>query len=285
MDGGVRVGVVQLDGQLFNLRAYAHLLHAVTHVNLDIFRQLVDQQVPLVPHLQGVVTEDVCLTDVLVQVPDVGENGVHRIHVCLEHRHSVVVLFLQAPAVRLQEVGQRLAGGLHLNVVLVVARIALQIVQSAEYFPELSGDDAELLALGKLAALADLVQNSGDAVQTFQQGVHGTHIGALGAVLDIQIGIPELGQAVAQNALAYLHAGGGVITVRAGVVKALLIQPLPGIARCVDVGNIVTRNCQAGLGGVNRQAGLRKGTKCTDTHNNLHAPHGAKFEIRPGGPL
>ena len=99
--------------------------------------------------------------------------------------------------------------------------------------------------------------------------------------MNIQIGVPQLGETIAQNTLAHLYAGGGVIAVRTGVIKAFLVQPLPGISQSVHVGNVIARYRQAGLSSINRQTCLRKRAKCTNAHkSNLHAPHGAKIEIK-----
>ena len=291
VDGGVRIVVSQPNGQLLHLDAGADGLHGVLHVDFHILRELVDQQIPLVPHLQGVVPVDVGLTDIFIQVADIGENGVYLGDILLKLLHCVVVVLLQIRGVGAQQIGQVFAGGTHLHVVFVVAGLGGEIVQRVIDLAELGGNQAKFLALRDLAALARLVQNLLKALQALQQAVKSAHVGAFGAVLNVQIGAAQLGEAIAQNALAHLDAGGGIIAVGAGVVKTSLVQPLPGVARRVDVGNVVACHGEAGLGGINRQTGLREGTKRTDTHKcnsfitrkSLIRPSGAKIRFHGGG--
>ena len=266
LHAAVGVGVAQPDAQLLDFHAEAELLHAVVHLDVDQLGELVNRQVPLVPELQGVVAVDVALADFLVQVPDVVQEVVDLLHVVLQHGHRVVVFSLQLAGVAADFRAQGRGHGADGAVILLLAGLVHQLLQGVVELAELQAQDAEaVLILGRVA-LAHLVQDHGNPVQAVQHAVHIAHLGVFLAEADVQIGAADLGDAVHQDALTHADIALGVIPVAARSVQADLVHPLAGVAGGVDVGNIIARHRQSGLGGVNRQTGLGEGTKGTNAH-------------------
>ena len=131
-----------------------------------------------------------------------------------------------------------------------------------------SQDAVAALALA-LVARAHFIQNPLDFLQNLQPAVRVAHLGVQRPVADVQVGAADLGEALDQRALAGADIALGVIAVRPVDVEAYLIQALAGVARGVDVGNIVSCHGNAGLGGINRQPGLREGAKGTNAHIDI----------------
>ena len=78
-----------LDDDLLHLAPVAELLHLVGDVDAHLFRELVEQDVPLVPLHQRVAAEDVALADGGVEVADLIENHVGVLHLIVEFRRHV----------------------------------------------------------------------------------------------------------------------------------------------------------------------------------------------------
>ena len=277
--GGVGVGVAQLDVQLFDLNA-ADVLLGVGHIDLHVGGELIDEQVTLVPQLQGVVAVDVGLPDGGVQVADAGEDIVDHIHILTEGDLGVFLDLLELGGVGIELLDQGLGRGADLNVVLRKTGLVAELLQLVKEVAELCAQDAE-----GIIAVAHLVQHTLNIFQTGQLCVHSAHAGHFAAVADVQIGVTELGDARTQNAVADPHIVGRVITVTAAGVEAGLIQLLAGVAGGVDVCNIVARHAQTVLGGVDAQTSLGEGTKGTNAHsvNSLYL-ESCRSWLRRGNP-
>ena len=247
--GAVRVLVGQIDGQLLHHLAGAHVLLAVHHLDADVLAQLVNLAVALVPQLQGVVAEDLVVPDLLVQIPDVVEDAVDILHGVLELLEFVRPDGLQALGAAVEELDQGGSGRADQIVVLVGAHPLLQALQGVKELVDLVGDDAEVVR-----APAHLVQDVAELVQALQPGLGLAHRGLLVAEADIHVGVPQLGGALAQHAVAHIHHKAAGVLRRAGGVEAHQIHTLAGVAHGVDVGDIVSGHVQRRLGGIDAQA-------------------------------
>ena len=263
-DGGVRVGVAQADGELLHLLARARVLHGVLHPDVHILGQLVDLPVALVPKLQGVVALELVVPDGFVQVPDVGEDLVDRDDILLEALFGVLAQGLQLAGVGVEQGGQRLGGGPG-QVVVVLVGIFVQLAQGIGQLQQLGVQQAVAVVL----SLAHLVQNRGDLLKAVQHGVIISHIGRGVAVADVQIGVPDLVDAGDQSAVAHVVVVDRAVHVAGAGFQAHLVDALAGVARGVDVGNVVAGHTQSVLGGVDAQPGGGEGIKGADhTHSN-----------------
>ena len=269
---GLAVGTLTVgdgDGQLLHLGELVDALHGVLHIDVHVLGQLIQGQVPGVPQLQGLVAIDGLGADLVVQIPDVGEELVDLVH-------GVGQLLLLAVPDRLEllgglveELGQGFGLGPDQAVGVLGADLGGQLLQGREQVAQLGVDDAEaVVGLG----FAHLIQNAAELGQAVQPLAALLQLAVLVPVPDIQIGVPQLGGAVGQDAVADV----GVVKVgelgRAGGIQAHQVHPLAGVARGVDVGNIVAGDVQRRLGGVNRQAGGSKRAKGSDNSHTAGSP-------------
>ena len=262
LDGG-RTGVGNGDIDPLYRRELIHLLHVVAHFDFHIAGQLVDQQVPGVPQLQGLVPENARVPDLDVQVPDLLQDVVHRVHVFLQVLCQVVLYHLQRVGVAVEVVGQGLGGLPDQGVVVVAAGSVIPVVQHLHKGVEGVLDNAEALL-----TLTHLVQDVAQLLQALCPGLIGAHTGVHVPVADIQEGVPQLGRAVGQHAVANIQVVTAVIPGVAIGVEGHQVQPLAGISLGVDVGNVVARHVQGGLRGVNAQTCGGERAKCTDNSHS-----------------
>ena len=268
-DRAVGVGVAQADGQLFHRQPGGDLFLAVGHVDVNQLGELVDLEVPLVPELQGRVTVDFALANLLVQGADGGQAAVDFVNVLVQLGDCAFLDLFQLVGVFIQQGDQVLGRHTDGVVVLLVPGLLFQVFKRLHQLADLQAQDAEAALALAGVAFAHLVQNPLDLVQDLQLAVREAHLGVQRPVADVQVGAADLGEALDQRALAGADIALGVIAVRPVDVEAYLIQALAGVARGVDVGNIVSCHGNAGLGGINRQPGLREGAKGTNAHIDI----------------
>ena len=113
-----------------------------------------------------------------------------------------------------------------------------------------------------------LVPNVPELHQPLELGLRLSQSGLLVAEADIHIGVPELGHAVTQHAVADVGVELVGVPDHPPGVEGDQVHPLPGIPWGVDVGDVVPRHVEGGLGGVNPQPCGGEGTKGT---NNSHS--------------
>ena len=208
---------------------------------------------------------DLVLADRGVQVADAGEDAVYRFQILVERLLGVLIHLFQLGGIGIQLLDQSFRSGAHLNVILRLAGLVTDLLERVVQLAQMRFNNAE-----GVVAVAHLVQDRLNALQAAQLGVHGAHAGHFRAVTDVQIGVPQLGDAGGQHAVSDPDAVAGMIPVRAAGAEALLLQPLAGIAGGVDIGNVISGHIQTHLRGVDRQTGLCKRTKSTDrTHKIL----------------
>ena len=263
-DGGVRVGIAQADGELFHLLARACVLHAVLHADVHILGQRVDLAVALVPQLQCVVALKLIVPDGLVQIANVGEDFINGADVLFKTLQGVFFQGIQLVGVGPKQAGQRLGRGPG-QIVVILVGVALQLTQGCGQLHQLGIQQA----VAAVFALAHLIQDGGDLLKAAQHGVVKAYVGGGVAVADIQIGVPDLVDAGDQRAVTHVVVIGGAVHVAGAGFQAHLVDALAGVARGVDVGNVVAGHPQSVLGGIDTQAGGGEGVKGADhTHSN-----------------
>ena len=117
--------------------------------------ELIQVQVPLVPQLQGVVPVEGCGADLLVEVPDVGEQQVGLLDGLGELLLLAVVDALERLGRLLEEGGQGLRLAPDLPVELLGAHVLVQLLQSRDEVFQAGLNDAVALVL--FGALVHLV--------------------------------------------------------------------------------------------------------------------------------
>ena len=231
---------------------------------MHILGQLVDLAVALVTQLQGVVTLKLVVPDGLVQIPDVGEDFVDGADVLFKTLQGVLAQGLQLVGVGVEQAGQRFGGGAG-QVVVVLVGVFAQLAQGGGQIQQLGVQQAVAAVL----PLAHLIQDRSDLLEAVQHGIVITHIGGGVAVADVQVRIPDLVNAGDQCAVAHVVVIDGAVHIAGAGFQADLVDALAGVARSVDVGNVVAGHPQSVLGGINAQAGCGESVKGSDhTHSN-----------------
>ena len=167
------VGVAQLNGELLHLQARADVLHGVHHVNFQVLGELVNHQVPVVPHFQGVVSVNLALADSGVQVPDAGQELVDILHILPQMLFFVVFQLLQLIGIFMKIVGNFLGRFLDQRIVYLLSGLHVQTAQGLDKGVESAGEDAvTILSIGHL------VQDRGQIIVGAQNRVGIAHLGA-----------------------------------------------------------------------------------------------------------
>ena len=230
-------------------------------------------QVAFVPQLQSLVAADIGLTDGLVQVADIGQDGVDLFHIGFKLFHLALICLTQLFGSVAYQIRQGFRRFPHQGIVLLGAGFFAQVLQLCKQVVELPLDHAELAL-----AVADLVQGSGQLIQAFELKLVLALIGLFRAVADVDKGVAQLGHALGQHAVADIHAVLGDIPVHRAAVDRTQVHPLARVAVGIDVGDIVAGHVQGSLGGVDAQPGGGIGAEGTDNS------HSKKSSLSPKGP-
>ena len=193
---------------------------------------------------------DARLPDGHVQVPDLGQDVVHRTYLVLQVLHHGLLGGVHRCGVIVKQPDQALCRGADDGVIRSVAGVLVEHLQLGQEVVELGLHNAELAV-----ALAHLVQDVGQLVQAVQPGLGLAQLGLLIPVADIQEGVPQLGHAVGDHAVADIQIVAVGVPGAARGVEGDQVHPLAGVPLGVDVRDIVARHIQGRLRGVDAQPG------------------------------
>ena len=143
---------------------------------------------------------------------------------------------------------------------IILNTVGQRLVDQVAEIVELVEDNAVILLA---VALADLVENTGQILQTGQHLIGGTDVRIRLAVGNVHARVTKLGDTVQHRTLADARLVLRTVFIRCGNNQADLVEALARIAVCVDIGNVVARHIQALLGGVNAETDSGNRSKCT----------------------
>ena len=143
---------------------------------------------------------------------------------------------------------------------IILNTVGQRLVNQVAEIVELVEDNAVILLA---VALADLVENTGQILQTGQHLIGGTDVRIRFAVGNVHARIAKLADTGEHRALADARLVLRTVFIRRRGNQADLVKTLARVAVCVDIGNVVARHVQALLGGVNAETDSGNRSKCT----------------------